>query len=68
MSTWVQLPLFTPPRAMPHLRLLQGGPITPEHLWALLTPAQQQTAQQILLQISLEIVEAAEPEAHHEHP
>jgi hypothetical protein len=33
-----------------------------------LTPAQQQTAIQILVQISLEMLEATDPEVRHEHP
>jgi len=51
-----------------HFRLPEGEPIAPQHVWSLLTPPQQQTAIQVLTQISLEIVRRAMREVRDEHP
>jgi hypothetical protein len=67
MDTWHQIPLFTVSRPSPNLQTRAGDPITPPQLWQLLTPFQQQTAIQALIQISLEIVQPPTQEDPNEH-
>ena len=67
MDTWFQIPLFTVSPPSPSLQTLAGDPIAPHQVWQWLTATQQQTAIQTLIQLSLELVQAAELEAHDEH-
>ena len=66
MDTWLQIPLFTVSPPSPNLQTLAGDPIAPHQVWRFLTATQQQSAIQALIQISLELVQAAEQEARDE--
>ena len=66
MDTWLQMPLFVVNPPSPNLQTLAGDPIAPHQVWRFLTAAQQQTVIQTLVQISLELVQVANPEVSDE--